>query len=183
MQRPVIRSRETGSSLIEVMVSILLLSFGILAIGLTMAYAVQMPKLSGYRATAVDLAANYVERMRANPGGLAQYAAVATSYNGSTAQPAAAPTPCAYPSCTSTSLVAMDSQQIAYAARVQLPAGGVYVSCDDGTCTNSIGNVWIIWQQPNTFAALDSSTGDNCPTTVDQTVVPQPRCLYARFKL
>lgn len=183
MQRLVNPPRETGSSLIEVMVSILLLSFGILAIGLTMAYAVQMPKLSGYRATAVDLAANYVERMRANPGGLSQYAAVATSYDGTTTQAAAAPVPCAYPTCTSATLVAMDSQQIAYAARVQLPAGGVFVSCDDGTCTNSVANVWIIWQQPDTFAALDSSTGDNCPDSVSQSAVPQPRCLYARFKL
>jgi type IV pilus assembly protein PilV len=177
---------QAGSSLIEVMVSILLLSFGILAIALTMAYAVQMPKLAGYRATAVDLANNYVERMRANPGALASYAAVATSYTGAQT-PIAAGTPCAYPSCTSASLVTMDSQQIQSATRAQLPAGGVFVSCDDSAgsdsaCSNGFANVWIIWQQPDTFAAIVPATSDNCPSAVTS-AAPQPRCLYGRFKL
>lgn len=172
---------QSGSSLIEVMISILLLSFGILAIGLTMAYAVQMPKLSGYRATAVDLAANYVERMRANPGALSSYMAVPGSYDG-TQTPLAAVTPCAYPSCTSATLVTMDSQQIQFAARSELPAGGVLVTCDDGTCTNTIGNVWIVWLQPDSFAAISSASSDNCPAAV-ASYSPAPRCLYARFKL
>lgn len=175
---------QSGSSLIEVMVSILLLSFGILAIALTMAYAVQMPKMSGYRSIAVDLANNYVERMRANPGALASYGAVATSYDG-TQTAIAAPAPCAYPSCTSASLVTMDSQQIQSTARAELPAGGVFVSCDDSSgtaCSNGFANVWIVWQQPDTFAALTAANSDNCPPGLSPTT-PQPRCLYARFKL
>lgn len=174
-----------GSSLIEVMVSILLLSFGILAIALTMAYAVQMPKMSGYRSTAVDLANNYVERMRANPGSLASYAAVATSYDGTNA-PLAAPTVCSYPSCTTATLATMDSQQIQFATRVELPAGGVVVTCDDSAgnsdCSNGFANVWVVWQQPDTFALLIAANSDNCPAGVT-TATPQPRCLYGRFKL
>lgn len=178
-------SLQQGASLIEVMVSILLLSFGILAISLTMAYAVQMPKLSGYRATAVDLANNYVERMRANPGSLSSYSAVASSYDGTQA-PLAAPTQCAYPSCTSASLVTMDSQQIQYAARAKLPAGGVFVSCDDAAgnanCANGFANVWVAWLQPDSFALLVAANSDLCPPNLAP-LSPQTRCLYGRFKL
>lgn len=175
---------QSGSSLIEVMVSIVLLSFGILTTGLTMAYAVQMPKVSGYRATAVDLANNYIERMRANPGALASYAAVATSYDGTQAA-RAAPTKCEYPSCTPASLVTMDSQQIQFATRANLPAGGVVVSCDNtsgSACSSGFANVWIVWQQPDTFAAITAANSDNCPPGLTPKT-PQPRCLYARFKL
>lgn len=172
---------QSGSSLIEVVVSILLLSFGILAIGLTMGFAVQMPKLSGFHATAVDLANNYVERMRANPGALSAYIAISNSYDGTQNQPTAVAA-CPYPSCTPAGLVVMDSQQIQFAARRQLPGGGVLATCDDGTCTDTIGNIGAVWQQPDGFSAINSVASDNCPLAV-ASYTPRPQCLYVRFKL
>ena len=62
---------QAGSSLIEVLVSIFILSFGMLALGAMLSFAVQMPKLSGYRSTATNLATAHVERIRANPNGFA----------------------------------------------------------------------------------------------------------------
>ena len=62
-------SRQSGATLLEVLVTVLILSFGMLALGGMMAYAIQLPKMSGNRATAMMLAASHVERMRANTAG------------------------------------------------------------------------------------------------------------------
>ena len=64
-------SRQLGASLLEVLVAILILSFGMLALSGMLAFSVQMPKLAAYRATATALAASHIERMRANPQGFA----------------------------------------------------------------------------------------------------------------
>ena len=48
---------QTGASLIEVLVAVLILSFGMLSLGGMMAYGVQLPKLAAYRADAATLAA------------------------------------------------------------------------------------------------------------------------------
>ncbi|MGV8894426.1 MAG: type IV pilus modification protein PilV [Burkholderiaceae bacterium] len=172
---------QIGASLIEVLVALLLLSFGMLSLGATLSFSVQMPKLSGYRATAVNLASNYVERMRANPTGLPGYRDVPISYDGTQDAPTAA-TICTYPSCDSADLVTMDSGEMQVAVRRELPAGGIVVSCDESSCSNGIGNLWVMWQQPDTFAALDPSSSDNCPAAVAKSD-PKPRCLYVRFKL
>jgi len=53
-----------------------------------------------------------------------------------------------------------------------------------GTASTTDGNLWIVWQEPSTYAALDPSSSDNCPTQVTETYTdPRPRCLYVRFKL
>ena len=65
--KPTAGFKQTGASLIEVLVAILILSFGMLSLGAMMSFGVQLPKLSGYRATATSLAAGYTERVRANP--------------------------------------------------------------------------------------------------------------------
>lgn len=187
------RHPQAGSTLIEVLVAVLLLSFGILALAAMLSFAVQMPKLADYRATAAKLAAGHVERMRANPGGFTGGATggfdsgdydTPSSYDGSFSDIALAD--CAYPKCTPASLAAMDNAFTQQAARMALPAGGMLMQRDrtSGTASASIGNLWIIWQEPSTYAALNPSSSDNCPPEVTGTYTdPKPRCLYVRFKL
>ena len=55
---------QAGASLLEVLIAILLLSIGLISLGSMLSFSVQMPKLSGYRSGAVNLASSYVERMR-----------------------------------------------------------------------------------------------------------------------
>ena len=183
---------QIGTSLIEVLVATLILSLGVLPLVAMMTFSVQMPKLAGYRATAVNLSTNYIERMRANPGnpgnsaGPAQlfpYGEKASSYDGTRADISGPLLPlCNYPDCNIETMVTRDVYEMQVAARRELPAGGIFVSCDVGDCSNSIGNLWIMWQEPDTFAALNPSSSDNCPTGVASTD-PKPRCLYVRFKL
>jgi type IV pilus assembly protein PilV len=179
---------QAGASLLEVLIAILLLSIGVIALGATLSFAVQMPKLSGYRSTAVNLASSYIERMRANPegfinGGYDQ----ASSYDGSrTAQGPATSDHCAYPNCTMTSLASMDFADLKVAARAELPAGGAYMVRDShaGQPGSSDGNLWLMWQEPSSFALINPFASDNCPPRIAVALAdPQPRCLYVRFRL
>jgi type IV pilus assembly protein PilV len=174
--------KQKGSSLIEVLVTILILSFGMLSLAGMMAYAVQMPKLSAYRSTAVMLGAGHVERMRANVKGFdaGDYTEKMTF-----AQNVTAVIACAYPNCGSTTIATADRDASHQEIRRELPQGGMRVICN-GACSNHEGDLWVMWQEPSTFAAINAVTSDECP---DPTVAPtfvfasQPRCIHIRFKL
>ncbi len=180
---------QTGATLIEVLVAILILSFGLLSLGAMMSFAVQAPKLAGNRATATNLASAHIERIRANPGGFRNDAYTSslsydgTFYNPSTDLPAL--NDCTYPNCTETSLATMDIAATNRAVRIELPAGGMIMKCDTSPCAStSYGNLWIVWQEPSSMAALNAASSDNCPSEVTGTYTsPAPRCLYVRFKV
>ena len=175
---------QSGASLIEVLVAILILSFGMLALGGMMAYAVQMPKLAAYRATATNLAASHIERMRANPAGFR-----AGNYSETMTFNATLPTvsPCVYPACAADSIAAFDKNETNRALLRDLPSGGMRMTCT-GACTALDGDLWVIWREPSTFAALDALNSDECPNpaaspTFTEFPTPKPRCLRLRFKL
>lgn len=177
-------SRQLGASLLEVLVAILILSFGMLALSGMLAYAVQMPKLAAYRATATVLAANQVERMRANRAGFAL-----DSYKETMTYNAALPVVvrCVYPACTPDSLATRDKDEANQTVFRQLPQGGMRVTCN-GPCSDLNGDLWVIWQEPSTFAALNAANSDECPDpatapTFTAFVDPKPRCLHVKFKL
>lgn len=176
--------QQAGASLIEVLVAILLLSFGMLSLGAMQSFAVQAPKLSAYRATAANLASSHIERIRANPGAFnAGSYSSSLSYDGTFNDITLAD--CSYPNCTQTSLATMDIAATRQAVRIELPAGGMLLTCDPVLCgANSYGNMWIVWQEPTIFASNPFSASDNCPAQVTGTYTnPAPRCLYVRFKI
>jgi len=179
------RRQQIGASLIEVLVAILLLSFGMLSLGAMLSFAVQAPKLAGYHATAANLASSHIERIRANPGGFVAGSYLsALSYDGTFNSVALVD--CSYTDpCTESSLATMDNAATKRAVRIELPAGGILLTCDPAVCSsNSYGNLWIVWQEPNRFLTDPFSTSDNCPTQVTGTYTnPKPRCLYVRFKI
>lgn len=190
--KPSHNSRQLGASLLEVLVAILILSFGMLALSGMLAFAVQMPKLAAYRATATALAASHIERMRANPQGfrVAAYAETMSYNNGTVlAAPQTVTALCLYPNCAPDTMATRDKYETNYALQKQLtPTAGMRVTCTAGTCTDLDGDLWIIWLEPTTFASLDSGSSDECPDataapTFAAFVVPKPRCLHVRFKL
>ncbi len=173
---------QSGASLIEILVTILILSFGMLALSGMMAYAVQMPKFAAYRATAVSLAAGHVERMRANTTGFAAGAYNETmTYNATLTTV----TPCVYPLCDAASIATLDKHETNQALRRELPEGGMRMVCN-GTCSSLEGNLWVMWQEPSTFATVSANNSDQCP---DPSAAPaftfttQPRCILIRFRL
>lgn len=184
----VIPTSQAGSSLLEVLIAILLLSFGMLSLGAMLSFSVQMPKLSGYRATAVNLASGYIERMRANPdgfgnGGYDKPSSYDSSHTSLTIEESDI---CAYPTCDAASLAGMDFAEAKVAVRTQLPAGGMLMlrESSGGISNATNGNFWIVWQEPDSLTALDPSSSDNCPAAVTTTYADaKPHCLYVRFKI
>ena len=185
---PQSRTLQGGFSLVEVLVAVLLLSLGILTLSSTLSFSVQAPKLSGYRASAVNLASSYVERMRANAEGFANGAYdQPSSYDGSRSpQETAQSDRCAYPDCNLVSMATMDFVDLKVAVRMDLPFGGAFMQRDvqNGVASRTDGNLWILWQEPGGVAMLNAATSDNCPTEItSHDAVPAPHCLYVRFKL
>lgn len=192
--------RQIGASLIEVMVAVLILSFGMLALGGMMSYAVQLPKLAGYRASATSIGAAHVERMRANIDAFKVGAYASTTGEPMTygvenwaGRGAAA---CSYPNCTAANMAALDVNETNEALRRELPGGnganapGIRVTCV-GACDSlnpPEGELWVMWSEPNTFAELNAANSDECPVatappTFTAFTAPAPRCLHIRFKL
>lgn len=176
--------RQSGASLIEVLIALLILSFGMLSLGGMLAYSIQMPKLAAYRATAANLAAGHIERMRANKTGFSNQ-----SYRETMTFNTTLPTvvPCAYPACTPDTLATLDKDETNRAIRRELPSSGMRLTCT-GACTAMAGDLWIIWTEPSTFAALDAGESDECPDpttspTFTAFTSPNPRCLHIRFQL
>ena len=168
---------QSGTSLIEVLIAMLLFSVGMLPVGLMLVQAVQLPKLAAYRATASLLASGHIERMRANPTADHQSD---LNFDGSFTPLALAD--CAYPNCSALTLSAMDKAHTQKLAREQLPAGGLQVSCDATPCI--AGNLWVLWQEPGSPAALKAQHSDDCPPQVTERFTNSPpRCLYVRFSL
>ena len=181
-------SRYAGTSLIEVLVAMLLLSFGMLSLAAMVSHAVQMPKLAGYRAAAVNLAAEHIARMRANPSGFkgGAYDRQSSYDNSRTVLTVEKSDKCDYPICDPSSLSTMDVAVARAAVRAQLPSGGMLMTRDNntGTVSPSDGNLWIMWQEPDSHASVNAITSDNCPDDVRKTYVSTKlRCLYVRFKL
>lgn len=187
--------RQAGASLIEVLVAVLILSFGMLALGGMLAYAVQLPKMSAYRAAAVSLAAGHVERIRANPDGFANGSyKVTMSYDGANTNiPVVGQ--CAYPGCTPDSIATLDTFETKTAIRRELPFGGIRVTCAGDNCSLAAGgiqvregDIWVMWQEPSTFAPSNPVNSDECPDpgtapTFTPFVAPKPRCVHLKFKL
>lgn len=173
-----------GATLIEILVSILILSFGLLAIGNMMAYAVQLPKVAGNRAMASTLAVELTERMRANA------AAYTASKYGTLTYTASAEVPevdnaqrCTYPNCTPEALAAQDLHDIAREVRMRLPSGGVFI---ENPGSQGDGRVFVLWKEPASVGSLGKSgelyAGDICPALVSTLTASAPRCIMVRFK-
>ncbi|MRD47394.1 type IV pilus modification protein PilV [Caenimonas koreensis DSM 17982] len=177
--------RQAGASLIEVLVAVLILSFGMLALGGMLAYAVQLPRLSAYRAAAVTIAAAHIERMRANTVGFAN-----GSYNETMSfrQPLA-PSACAYPNCTPDTMATADRYDTNLLLRHDLPGeAGLRMVCNGGDCSTLEGDVWVMWTEPATLASLSAANSDECPLPGSAPafaafIAPAPRCLHIKFKL
>jgi type IV pilus assembly protein PilV len=180
------KPRQFGASLIEVLVAMLVLSFGMLSLAGMLSFSVQLPKLSAYRAAASNLAATHAEKVRANPVAFAANSYTSSLTYDGTFSALASTTDCVYPNCTPTTLATLDKNATEQAARLELPAGGVILKCSPSPCTqSSSADLWIMWQEPSTFATLDANNSDNCPTEVtgNNSFSPKPRCLYLRFKV
>ena len=177
------RHYQDGALLIEVLVAMLLLTIGMLSLGVMLSFSVQMPKLSGHRAAAVNRASSHISRIRANPGGFTHYMTPLRETHWSFEKIESRD--CEYPDCAEISLAVMDDAATRQATRIALPAGDLLVKCSTTPCNKDAhGDMWVVWQDPGTYENLDTSSWDNCPEEVSKIYQqPVPRCIYVGFKL
>lgn len=176
--------RVRGVSLIEVLVAILIVSLGLLALAGLLNVSSRVAKTSEYRATAAQLAADMVDRMRANRAG-------ATAGNYSQAPSAlstakATQVSCAnVTSCTAEEIANQDKAEWNTLVFNALPGGTGYI---DYTGTSGVGDLWIIWTDPNALNESSSSdnrliygTANGCPGNFSTSTTVS--CMYFRLGL
>lgn len=183
LSRRVGRKYATGGSLIEILVSLLLVAFGFLGIGALFNYSIAANKSASSRLLATMLIQDYADMARANPNGFTAngYNNALTSYDPDEKAVAAVTSSnlCTYPNCTAATGATQDKELFKQRVRALLPAGS-YVATRSTVNTN-VMDIWIIWVEGNNVT--DPNTGnDVCPAIVTSTN-PPPRCLYARISL
>lgn len=153
--------RECGVTLIEILISILLMSFGLLAMGAMQAWSVAGARSSGHRIAAALMAAEAADLLRANPS------AFAAGDEG-----------------VETALKARVRLELPqgdlHINRSAVPDAAGRAQAD----------LWLMWFEPRLFTrdsvdGQDSSAErafDHCPASV-QDLAQMPRCFYMRVVL
>lgn len=176
---------QSGASLVEVLVSILIASIGLLALAGVNAASVRYTKMSQYSAQATLLANDIADRLRANRDGFMSDAYVyRMTWADQSGEPSLPAELCNTSSslCTSSDLAALDMAQWRMLVRAQLPEGSVFVLRDGGV--GSAADVWLAWRDP-AVANNDERTAlaSECNTGLSVPVDTGVRCAYFRINL
>ncbi|MCK9514487.1 MAG: type IV pilus modification protein PilV [Ottowia sp.] len=180
------RQAQCGASLLEVLIAILIMSFGMLGIAGLTAASLKTAKLAQFQSTALQLVNEYAESMRGNIAAVrnGDYEMKSAPYTGATS---AVPVPgCDNNDCTPAQIASIDKAEWINNLRRRLPAGGAYVDRDGLSM-----DIWIIWQEPDLTLDEDSTlsvagTGGNaCPDDAigESYDGDPPVCMYYRVSL
>lgn len=117
-------NRQSGFTLIEILVAVLILSLGLLGLAGLQAASLRANHSAYLRSQATQLAYDMADRMRANMAGV-------VAYN----DPTLTPTPSCYTAtgCSATALASDDASRWTADLQALLPAGSAGVVCIDGT--------------------------------------------------
>jgi type IV pilus assembly protein PilV len=179
---------QQGASLIEVLISILIVCLGLLGMASMVAASVQYVKLAQFQTIGTQLAEAYAENLRANISGFnANSYNQIIAYNGDSSS-LNVPT-CANTSlCTPSEIADIDEAVWLNDLRRRLPAGGAYVLRDNNALA---ADIWIMWADPslvftNGHLSVFGTSGDQCPAASIAglaNTTPQPRCMYFRVSI
>ena len=165
---------QSGASLIEVLVAMLLMSIGVLAMTAMQAQAIQHSQTTEFRAQATLLAHDLADRMRANAAPHGDWSAYDLTADAPPASLTGPSTACqGSVSCAFPDMAAADLAEWQQQLSRSLPHGRGHV--------RSIGpltDLWVIWDEPDHPGA---QAHDPCPAGL--TLGTNTRCLYARIAL
>ena len=179
--------RQTGASLIEVLVSILIVSFGLLAMAAMQANAVKFNKTSELRAVATLLARDLGDRIKANSvGGIPPAGAYQLEAEYSPLDSAPSTPGCAIAdNCTDAEIAAQDLAEWQQALFHSLPEAAGFVQVRGATAPVVV-DIWVAWRETEGDSPRGSAGAgrDECPAAfVDAAGDNLPRCLYFSFAL
>jgi type IV pilus assembly protein PilV len=176
-----------GFSLIEVLVAMVVVALGILALAGLLQAATRYSKMSELRSTAVLLANDIADRIRANPIGAAIGAGgYDVGDDAFPSAPAAAHAACTREApCGPADLAGADLADWTARVRASLPKGSAQLRFHAGAAAApDYVDVWVGWADPLTLApgiATDPS-GTACPARW-QAAEPSVRCVYLQVAL
>lgn len=177
------KPQQRGFSLLEVLITILILSLGLLGLAGLTGTSLQMAKVSQFQSTALQLAVEYADRMRSNAAAAegGSYDITSTYDQGA----ALATIPGCDPSCNAAGAAAKDRAEWTNNLRQRLPGGGAWVKGKNGD--PSTIDIWVMWQEPKLDTLSVKGTGGmECPPDALATGVlaaDAPICLYYRVRL
>lgn len=176
---------QIGSSLLEVLVTILILSFGLLGIAALTTSSLQSVKMSQFQSVAMQLANEYADRMRGNARGVtANNYSISDAYS-EASDKVAVPVCATAGACTPAELASIDKAEWTNNLRRRLPSGGAYVQ------RNGLSvDIWVMWIEPG-LSFEDSSTlsvgatgGNQCPAAaISAALTNAPACAYFRVSI
>lgn len=189
--------RIAGVSLIEVLISIVIASIGLLALAGSNVSSVRYTKMSQYKGTATQLATDIGERMRANKAGLSTYNFQA-NFDTQTAvdiatlksEATSAETLCndVTKTCSAALIADFDLKSWKLRVRDNLPSGSIYIvdqSVNSGATAVSLNaaDVWVVWQDPAIASDELQAQTKECPTSLSVGSNLSIRCSYFRINL
>jgi len=181
-------ARVRGASLLEVLVAILILSFGMLAMAGLHSVAFKYGKMSQFRGVATQLAADLADRMRANPEGAVDGNYVFTEVYDASPDEVEPPACGEDVACAdAAAMAASDLAEVRRVIQMALPGGWLHVTQDPGVPPRTMYTVWILWQDPDALGgAADGGTASlagQCPAAAVAGANPVPQCMPVRVAL
>lgn len=185
-----IRIKQSGSSLLEVLIALLVISIGMLGMAGLTAAASSYNKLGQIRSSAMLLVSDYADRARANLTGFdAEGYKNITAYAYSTTL--ATESGCTDASVTANAcgpadMAALDQVQWLNILRRRLPGGDAYVTTSKvfdaaSNTTQRTMDIWVMWAEIDQASGFSLAGSFACPAgaTTDTAV----KCMYFRIAL
>jgi type IV pilus assembly protein PilV len=184
--------RQSGSSLLEVLVAILLVSVGLLGVAGLSGATFSYNKVSQLRLTGIALTNDFADRARINVYGYDRLGYDIDLGDDFASTPVAVPdanldldpSMPANASTAADALAASDIDQFLRSVRNRLPQGDAVVTSRPGATSRDL-DVWLLWKEPQTDAA-DSLFGagqGNCPDSLTTTERAEFSCMYFKVGL
>jgi len=185
------KSHQLGASLIEILVAVLIVTFGIMSMLALQANSVRYNKTSEMRSVASLLAKDMADRMRANSAGVtagqynltpANYAdAVTATLN---AMLADLPT-CAATNCTAQEMAAIDLNQWRRNLFFGLPQTAAYIQYDTTAATSGAqyADLWVVWDDSTGSSGGGAAINPGANGCPPWTAAGTYSCLYFRVAL
>lgn len=167
-------TKQQGFSMLEVLVSIVILSFGLLGVAGMQAAALRYNQTAYLRSIATQLAYDVSDRMRGNLVGVRNAAySCDVSYGTASTAGCGVDRGCTSASCSYGYMAETDLYHWSLEARRVLPGGGVAVQGN----TQSGYTITVMWKEKD----MDSSATDGNCTSVSGGAVGQVRCFKTVF--
>lgn len=180
MKLPAKIAGQQGVTLIEVLVAMVILSFGMISFAGLQASSIKHGKMAQHRTVAAQLASDFADRMRANATEAVNNASYDFPQAYAPLGAALAIPACAAVLCTEAEIAAIDLAQWRNLARTALPGGSLFSITDAAAPVVNAVDMWVLWQDPNQDDVND--VGMNCPPEIGNNA-NGPRCMHFRFTL